>query len=59
MSSRPLMKHTHSKWEPCSWTQFKCPVFYKMDDVRSGKALEQYPDSDKKDIVINGVRFKQ
>jgi hypothetical protein len=59
MSSRPILKHNHSKWERCSWSAFKCPVFYKLAEVWEGRALEQFPDSDKKGIVINGVVFKQ
>ena len=53
-----ILMHNHSRWEPCSWSRFKCPVFYKMDLIRTGNALEQFPDSDKKDIVIQGVVFK-
>ena len=53
------MKHNHSKWEECSWKLFKCPLFYKMDDVRSGKIKAYFPDSTPRDIVIQGVVFKQ
>ena len=50
------MIHSHSKWEPCG---FWCPVFKSLRDVWAGKAEAHYPDSVKRDIVINGVTFKQ
>ena len=46
------MIHSHSKWEPCT---FKCPVF-KVPFEK--KAEHHFPDSVKRDIVINGVVFK-
>lgn len=50
------MIHTHSKWERCD---FKCPVFNVRFSVWNGKIEAHYPDSVKRDIVINGVTFKQ
>ena len=50
------MIHSHSKWETCNP---RCPVFYKRNEVWEGKAEAHYPDSVKRDIVINGVTFKQ
>lgn len=50
------MIHQHSKWEPCS---FKCPVFNMRFSVWKGEVEAHYPDSVKRDIVINGVVFKQ
>ena len=46
----PFM-HNHSRWEPCS---FRCPIWFFMDE----RFKAYYPDSDKRDIVINGVVFK-
>ena len=59
MSAPQLMKHTHSKWERCSWSDFRCPVFYTLKDVWEGRLKVYFPDSTPRDIVINGVVFKQ
>lgn len=49
------MIHSHSKWEPCDK---RCPVYWKRESVWAGKTEAHYPDSVKRDIVINGVVFK-
>ena len=45
-------RHDHSKWEPCG---FDCPIWYFFFD----RLEAWYLDSEKKNIVIHGVKFVQ